>query len=215
MSLNYNQIQKDLFSAVLCDILDELGYRYQAMDAAIRPLSESDVVCGPAFTIQGVSVASPSKKPFEVEFEAIDNIVKGSVLVIDANDAVCGFWGELLTATSHHHGAVGCVLDGLTRDRKKILETGFPVFAKGYNPLDCLGRGEMIDYQRKIKCCGVEVNPGDMIFGDVDGVVVVPAAVAEECVARAYKKIEDEKMVKKEFLSGRSASEVWNQYHIL
>lgn len=213
--LNYKKIGEDLFSAVLCDILDELGYRDQAMDKSIRPISEDFKVCGPAFTIQGAGVAAPSEEPFKVEFAAIDSIHEGEVLVIDAGNAVCGFWGELLSATSRHHGAVGCVMDGLTRDTKRIISMNFPVFATGYNPLDCLGRGEMIAYQRTVCVGGVNVHPGDMIFGDVDGIVVVPAAVAEECVERAYKKVEDEKMVKGEFLSGRTASEVWNQYHIL
>ncbi|MDG0812669.1 RraA family protein [Cohnella rhizosphaerae] len=125
----------------------------------------------------------------------------------------CG--GELLSTASKMRGARGAIVDGLIRDTKKILELGFPVFATGTKPVDSQGRGLVIEYDIPVKCGGVLVHPGDVIFGDRDGIVVIPAALAEEAFRRALDKATRENHTRDELLQGRTLRQVYDKYGVL
>ena len=214
--INFEKMRKECYSALFADILDEMGYRNQAMDYRIMPLNPDDVVCGRARTCLATDVYTIPENPYEKEFKTVDGLKKDDVLVATTNGSICsGFWGELLSTAAKGHGAAGCVLDGLSRDTRAIRRLGFPLFLKGTNPLDSKGRTDVIEYNTTIVCGGVTVNPGDIIFGDYDGVVVIPQEIAEECVERALEKGNAENTVRNELLAGASAEEVWNKYHIL
>lgn len=216
MALDFQLMREKLYSGVVADILDQLGYRDQAMDPGIHPLNIDDVVVGRAFTVLAVDVYEEPEKPYEMEFKSVDAIQKDDVLVATTSGSVCsGFWGELLTTATMGHGGAGCVLDGLSRDTRFIRNMGFPLFFRGTNPLDSKGRTDVIRNQCTIKCGGVTVNPGDIIFGDYDGIVVIPQEVAEKCIELAFEKVSAEDVVRDELLAGASAEEVYNKYHIL
>ncbi len=212
----FAQQRERLSSAVLADVLDGLGFRHSALPEAIRPLKPEWKLFGRAATLSAVSVATEPVQPYAVELECIDSLRPGEVLVATTNgDRSSALWGELLSTSSRAHGAVGAVIDGLTRDVAKILAMDFPVFAAGFSPLDSKGRLDGISHGQPIRIGACVIRPGDWIFGDVDGVVVVPAELAAEALPRALAKASAENTVRAELAKGRSAREVFAQYGIL
>jgi regulator of RNase E activity RraA len=205
-----------LSSAVLADVLDALGHRTSALPPAVRPLRPEWKLFGRALTLSTLPVAVEPEKPYAVELECIDALRPGDVLVATTNgDLSSALWGELLSTASRAHGAVGAVIDGLTRDAEKILALDFPVFAAGFSPLDSKGRLDGVSYNQPIRIGACVVRPGDWVFGDVDGVVVVPAALAEAAFAKALEKVTGENHVRAELAKGRSVREVFAEYGIL
>lgn len=205
-----------LSSAVLADVLDALGYRTSALPPTVRPLRPDWKIFGRAVTLATVPVAVEPEKPYAVELECIDALRPGDVLVATTNgDRGSALWGELLSTASRAHGAVGAVIDGLTRDVDKILALGFPVFAAGFSPLDSKGRLDGFCYNQPIRVGDCVVKPGDWVFGDVDGVVVVPVELAEAAFAKALEKVTGENRVREELAKGRSVREVFEEYGIL
>src|SRR5262245_26866524 len=205
-----------LSSAVLADVLDALGRRGQALAPEVRPLAPHWKLFGRAVTLAAAAVAAEPERPYAVELECVDALRPGDVLVATTHgDRSSALWGELLSTAARAHGAVGSVIDGLTRDAARIVAMDFPVFASGFSPLDSKGRLDALHFNRPLRLGGCAVHPGDWVFGDVDGVVVVPAAVAEEAFRRALEKVTGENRVRAELARGRSAREVFAEYGIL
>ncbi|WP_158594275.1 RraA family protein [Cohnella faecalis] len=151
--------------------------------------------------------------PYAKEIEAVDSVKPGEVVIGCTNESKQnGLWGELLSTASKVRGARGAIVDGLIRDTKKILELGFPVFATGTKPVDSQGRGLVIDYDIPVKCGGVLVRPGDIIFGDRDGIVVIPSELAEEVFSLALNKATRENHTRDELLEGRTLRQVYDKY---
>jgi regulator of RNase E activity RraA len=209
--------QKDLlYSAVLADVLDALGHRTSALPATIRPLRPGWRLFGRAATLSAVPVAGEPERPYAVELACLDALRPGDVLVATTNgDHGSALWGELLSTAAQAHGAVGAVIDGLTRDAARILAMDFPVFAAGFSPLDSKGRIDGVSHGQPIRVGACVVRPGDWVFGDLDGVVVVPAPLAEEAFPRALAKASGEDRVREELRKGRSVREVFAEYGIL
>jgi regulator of RNase E activity RraA len=179
--------------AALGDALDRLGHRDQAMGSSIRPVAGEGPIFGPAFTIQAVAHPALSERPYEKELAAVDAIPDGGVVVFSAGGMTeTGIWGELLSTRAIARGGVGAIVDGGVRDLAGMRRLGFTVFASAVHPADSYGRAEVISFGEPIVCGGVAVNPGDLIAADVDGVLVIPAAVAERCVRDAIEKLEKE-----------------------
>jgi regulator of RNase E activity RraA len=124
-------------------------------------------------------------------------------------------WGELLTTAARVRGAAGCVTDGLVRDVRAIRRQGFPVFHGGIGPLDSKGRGEVAAIDVPIECAGVVVNPGDLVAGDADGVVVVPQHAVPATLRQALGKVEGEDRTRAELEAGASLAEVYQKYGVL
>jgi regulator of RNase E activity RraA len=205
-----------LTSALLADVLDALGHRHSCLPPAIRPLKPEWKLYGRAATLSAVPVASDPARPYAVELECVDRLKPGEVLVATTNgDRGSALWGELLSTAARAHGALGVVVDGLTRDAARILRMDFPVFAAGFSPLDSRGRLDGISHGLPIRIGECVVRPGDWVFGDIDGVVVVPSEMAEEALARALEKAKGENRVREELARGRSAREVFEEYGIL
>src|SRR5947209_2533232 len=157
-----------LSSAVLADVLDTLGHRASALPSYLRPLKPEWKVFGRAATLTAVPVAAEPAQPYAVELECIDALKQGDVLVATTcGDRGSALWGELLSTASRAHGAVGVVLDGLTRDAARILAMDFPVFAAGFSPLDSRGRVDGIAHGQPIRIGECVVHPGDWVFGDI------------------------------------------------
>ncbi|HYT87461.1 MAG TPA: RraA family protein [Gemmataceae bacterium] len=205
-----------LTSAVLADVLDGLGHRNTALPSSLRPLRPEWTICGRARTLSAVTVAAEPRHPYAVEMECVDALTPGDVLVATTNgDRGSALWGELLSTAARAHGAVGAIVDGLTRDVARILAMDFPVFAAGFSPLDSKGRLDGIHYDQPIRVGDCVVRAGDWVFADVDGIVLVPAELAAEAGTRALAKATGENRVRAELAKGRSVREVFAEYGIL
>jgi len=212
----FNEICRKLYSGVICDTLDELGYRNQAMRENINPLQQDWVMAGRAKTILAVDIYHIPDNPYEKEIEAIDSIKPGEIVVGCTNESrQNGLWGELLSTASKMRGSRGAVVDGLIRDAKKIIELDFPVFATGTKPVDSRGRGLVIDYDCPVQCGGIAVRPNDVIFGDRDGIVVIPREVFEQVVELAMDKVSRENSTRDELLQGKLLRDVYAKYGVL
>jgi regulator of RNase E activity RraA len=212
----YAPYRDQLYSAVLADVLDALGRRNSCLPANVRPLKADWRVFGRAVTLCAAPVAAEPAKPYAIEMECIDTLRPGDVLIgTTCGDTSSALWGELLSTASRAHGAVGVVLDGLTRDAGKILAMDFPVFATGFSPLDSKGRLDGIYYNQPIRIGECVVQPGDLVFGDIDGVAVVPKDLAAEALRRAVEKVQGENRVRDELARGRSIREVFAEFGIL
>ena len=212
----FAMMRTELYSAVLCDALDQLGFREQAMRADIRPIYPDAVVVGHALTMQSVDVYKPGENVYEHEIAAVDSLKPGDVLVASTQRSTrtC-LWGELLSTASVARGANGAIIDGYTRDVRLIQRMQFPVFSSGMYPVDSAGRSMVIDYDITINCGGVLVHPGDIIFGDIDGVVVIPQNAAREVIERAVEKVEGENITREALKNGATLREVYDTYGVL
>lgn len=209
-----------LNAAVLSDTLDSLGLMQQAMQPFMRPLDDTLQLVGRARTGLYMPVyaqPAPGENPYEVEIALVDDLKPGEVAVLACNgptDRIAP-WGELLSTASRARGAAGCVTDGLVRDVKFIREMRFPVFCGGIGPLDTKGRARMVERDVPVQCAGVRVSPGDLVFGDVDGVVVVPREVEAEVVRRALEKVMGENQSREALQRGEKLADVFGRLGIL
>ena len=210
---------RDLSAAVLSDVMDVLGLMNQAMRPFVRPLDENLVLAGRART--GLYMLAyevrEGENPYEVEIALVDDLKPGDVPVLACNGPTQRIapWGELLSTAAQARGAAGCITDGLVRDVRQIREMRFPVFHGGIGPLDTKGRATMVRRDVPVECAGVKVNNGDIVFGDVDGVVVIPQERAAEVLAKAKEKVAGEDRTRDELRQGRLLREVFEKYRIL
>lgn len=212
----FNHIEANLYTAVVADSLDELGYNNQAMNEYVRPLFPGCRFAGWARTISCADLYHVPAEPYATEIEAVDSILIGEVVVVStAGSKRNAPWGELLSTASRARGARGAVIDGLVRDVKKIEELGFPVFASGIKPVDSRGRGIVIDCNVRVDCGGVLVSPGDLVFADYDGVMIIPAEVLPDVIRLATEKVTRENHTRDELLKGAYLRDVYEKYGVL
>ena len=205
-----------LYPAVVADCLDRLGARSQVLDPRIRPLSADSKVAGYAATVHCVQVdAVPESRDdwYRGELQAVDALQPGDVMVVST--CLGSYWGELLATASRYRGARGLVADAHTRDTLALIELGFPTFAAGIHCADSLGRIDVDAVGIPVSCGGVEVAPGDLVLGDNDGVVVVPAALAEETVGLAEDKVAGENLVREKLAEGMPVLEAFRTYGVI
>lgn len=219
MAITAEQL-RSLNAAVLSDTLDSLGLMHQAMKPFMRPLDDSLVLAGRARTGLYMPVYAPpaqGENPYEVEIALVDDLRPGEVAVLacDGPTERIAPWGELLSTASRARGAAGCVTDGLVRDVKQIRALGFPVFCGGIGPLDTKGRARMVERDVPVQCGGVLVRPGDLLFGDVDGVVVVPREREEEVLRLALEKVTGENHTRAALERGEKLADVFARLGIL
>ena len=209
-------IEDKLYTAVLADSLDELGYRHQAMNESLRPLTSRHTFAGVARTIACMDQSYIPPAPYAKEIEALDSVLPGEVVVVSTGESQRNApWGELLSTAAMARGARGAVIDGLVRDVKKIEALGFAVFAAGIKPVDSRGRGIVVDYNVPVECGRVTVSPGDLIVADYDGVVVVPFHVISEAVRLATDQVSRENATRADLLRGEYLCNVYAKYGVL
>jgi regulator of RNase E activity RraA len=215
-SLLFDELALELFSAVVSDVLDTLGYRDQAMTSDIRPVWHGAVVVGRAHTLLSSDIYHIPDDPYAMEIEAIDTVPVNGVVVAGTNKSTrtC-LWGELLSTAAKARGGRGVVLDGHTRDVNRIASMRFPVFATGMRPVDSRGRGTIVSIGEPVVCGGVLVYPGDLVFADIDGVVVVPREVEDEAIRLAREKVRGENEMREWLLAGRTLREAFNHFGML
>jgi 4-hydroxy-4-methyl-2-oxoglutarate aldolase len=212
----FRQVEEQLYTAVISDALDELGYREQALREFLRPISGNERFAGWARTISCVDVYHVPEDPYAMEIEAVDSILPGEVVVVSTAGSLQNApWGELLSTAAQARGARGAVIDGLVRDVRKIQSIGFPVFARGIKPVDSKGRGDIIHYNMPIECAGARVSPGDLIVADYDGVIAIPAEVLPNVIELASEKVAKENGSREELKKGAYLKDVYARYGVL
>lgn len=215
-----NFIKEHLYVAAVCDILDSLGYREQAMHQRLRPLLPDIRNCGfvgRARTIRWMEVDYVvDEAPYGLEIEAVDDLRPGDVAVHSTDHAGTNApWGELLSTVAKRNGAVGCVCDSQIRDCVRIIEMGFPVYYAGIRPLDSMGRGRVEACDVPVRCGDVLVRPGELVFADYDGIVVIPNAVEREVLELARDKVGKESLTRAGLLAGKTLREMYDTYGVL
>lgn len=212
----FDVLRDELYTAVVSDVLDRLGYREQAMHATLRPVYATATVIGRAHTVLSTDVYATPDDPYRAEIAAIDSLQPDDVLVAATNQSTrtC-FWGELLSTTARARGARGAVIDGHVRDIRRIEAMDFPVFAAGMRPVDSAGRGLVIAHGVPVVCGGVLVHPGDIVFGDADGLVVIPRQIEAATIARAREKVAGEDRARQDLARGDTLREVYDRYGVL
>ena len=155
------------------------------------------------------------KDPYGLMFTALDDLKQGEVYLAAGGTASYAMWGELMSTAARARGATGTVLNGSVRDTKGILAMNYPVFCSGRYAQDQKGRGRIIDYRVEVEVGNVRIQPGDMVIGDIDGVVVVPHHIEAEVFGEALEKARTEETIKTELEQGMLTSEAFKKYGIL
>jgi 4-hydroxy-4-methyl-2-oxoglutarate aldolase len=212
----FNTMQDKLNAAVISDVLDGLGARGQAMRAGICSVYPGAIVVGRAYPVISADIFELSDDPYRGEIEAVDSLKPNDVMVVCTNQSTrtC-IWGELLSTAARARGARGAVIDGYTRDVAQITAMKFPVFATGRRVVDSAGRSMVIDHGCPVSCGDVLVNPGDIVFGDIDGVVVIPKELEQKVISLALEKVGKEGLVRNELLKGAMLRDAYAKHKVL
>ena len=213
-------VKEHLYVAAVCDILDSLGYRNQAMHQRLRPLLPDIRDCGfvgRARTVRWMEVDYiVDDDPYGMEIEVVDALRPGDVIVHSTDHSGTNApWGELLSTVAQRNGSVGCVCDSQIRDCVRIIEMGYPVYYTGIRALDSMGRGRVMAYDVPIRCGEVLVQPGELVFADYDGIVVIPREVEQAVLGLARDKASKESLTRNALLEGKSLREVYDMYGVL
>ncbi len=203
------------YTAVVADALDRLGLRNQTLDPALRPLRADMVLAARALPVVVDTSSRVPDDPYEGEMSALEALEPGfaPVIVVDA-DTRAAAWGELFSCAAMGRGSPGAIVDGYIRDARQIADLAFPVFCRGFSPLDTLARAEVREFGTEATCGGVTVRYGDYIIADEDGIVVVPDAAIEDVLAAVREKTRLETNAKSDLLSGAGVRDIWEQYGV-
>jgi 4-hydroxy-4-methyl-2-oxoglutarate aldolase len=213
-----------LFPAVVGDILDKMGLLRQFLSPGIRPLRSDMVVAGramPVLEANCFAASEPdgqlplSRQPFGLLFQALDQLKPHEVYVATGCAPQFALWGGLMTTRAMHLKAAGAVLDGYSRDTPEVLQMGLPVFSYGGYAQDQGPRGKVVDYRVAVEINGVRIAPGDIVFGDLDGVLVIPRHAEEEAIRMALEKASTENRVRLAIRNGMSTVEAFKTFGVM
>jgi 4-hydroxy-4-methyl-2-oxoglutarate aldolase len=216
-------MKQELFTAVIGDVLDQMGLMRQFLPAGIAPLNPSHVLAGRAMPVLEADVFGTAEgatgplttKPFGLMLEALDDLHTGEVYIASGGSMTYALWGELMATRAQHLGAAGAVLNGYIRDSRGIKELGFPAFGRGVYAQDQGPRGKVIDFRCGLQIEGVVIRPGDLIFGDLEGVLVIPPEAEDEAVRRALEKTRTEGEVGRAIRAGMSAVKALETFGVM
>ena len=219
----FDRARRELYSAVIGDVLDHFGRRHQFLPPEIRPLRDDMIVVGRAMPVLEIAAGSeaasregsPLPQPFGLMLRALDDLKPGEVYVCASGaSGAYASWGELMTVCARNRGAPGVVIDGWSRDTRGVLALDFPCFSRGPYAQDARTRGTVADFRCPGRIGAADVRPGDVIFGDLDGVVVVPREMEADVFTAAWEKATGEKRVFEAIKAGMGAEEAWDRYGI-
>jgi regulator of RNase E activity RraA len=214
----FTWIAEHLYVPALCDVLDDLGHRHQAMHQRLRPLDgDNCVVVGRAKTFRWMETDYVVEDdPYGLEIDAMDSIRPGDVIVHSTDPGFTNApWGELMSTVAKRNGAAGCICDSLIRDCRQIMKIGFPIFHAGIRPLDSKGRGRVMAYDVPVRCGDVLVQPGELVVAGFDGVVVIPRSVEHRTLQLAADKVGKENATRGALLEGRTLRDVFDEFGVL
>jgi regulator of RNase E activity RraA len=216
--------KRELFTCVVGDVMDKLELQHQFLPPQIQPLNSEMVVLGRAMPVLSVDVFAEKlsgsantlmEKSFGLMLEALDDLKNNEVYVNTGSSPRNALWGEMMSTRATRLGSRGAVLNGYVRDTKAILQMGFPTFGFGSYGQDSAPRYKVVDFRIPVEIGAVRVRPGDILFGDIDGVLLVPAEAEKEVFAKALEKARGEKLVRKAIEEGSSAVEAFQKYGIM
>lgn len=222
--IGWAELRQSLYAAVVCDALDSVGYRRQSPQVAWQRTITAQsadaptgaVLVGRCHTTLWADMAHEDPDPYALELAAVDACRPNDVLIAAAGGSLrSGLWGELLTTAAMQQGCTGAVIDGGVRDVSKIRSMGFPIYARGCCLYDSLHRQRVIDRDVPVEIEGVVFSPGDLVFADEDGVVVVPQTVEQEVIARAWAKVHTENAVRDAIRNGSTAVAAYERFGVL
>jgi 4-hydroxy-4-methyl-2-oxoglutarate aldolase len=214
----FDMMADTLYVAVISDILDGMGFRNQVLQPGVVPAQPDpgQVLVGRAATVLVAPQYEVVEQPYTNQIAAIDALQPGDVVVSGVGGMTnVAVWGELFSNAAKARGARGFLTDGCHRDTRMVLDLGFPIFSRGPRPVDISGRGTVISSGRPVEVAGVLVRPGDVVFAEVDGVVIIPQDVAEETVSRAFDKVAKEDGARADLRAGHLLADVWTKYRVL
>lgn len=205
MKYNLNEIKDKLYSGILCDVLDQMGYRNQYLGPEMDALLPDTVVFGKVFTCIATEVYSMPKDPLSAQCRVIDQMSEGEVMVLTTRgNYTCAILGELMATAINIKGGKGAILDGMARDLKVVREMKFPLVYRGHLPNTSKGRAEVNECQIPINIDGVTIYPGDYVYGDIDGTVFIPGKLLDEVIDRAFEIMAKEDKVRDKLCKGES-----------
>jgi regulator of RNase E activity RraA len=216
--------ERELFTCVVGDVMDKMQLQHQFLPPSIRPLRPDMILIGRAMPVLAVDVfgervvGTANKlmdKPFGLMLEALDDLQRNEIYVNTGSSPRNALWGELMSIRARKLGSRGAVLNGYTRDTKAILKLNFPTFSWGPYGQDSAPRYKVMDFRVPLEIGCVRVRPGDILFGDIDGVCVVPAETSAEAFTQALEKARGEKLVRKALESGSSAVAAFEKHGIM
>jgi regulator of RNase E activity RraA len=215
-TITLSMMRESLFSAVVCDALDSVGLTHQSPRVQLRPITVDGMLVGRCKTTLWADMAHADPEPYALELQAVDSCQKDDVLIAAAGGSMrSGIWGELLSTAASHSGCVGTIVDGAVRDVVKMKAMNFPVYSLGTCIYDSMNRQRVIDIDVPVEIDGVRFSPGDLVFADADGVVVVPRKVEKEVIQRAWKKVHDENITRDAIKGGMKAVAAYKKYGVL
>ncbi len=205
-----------LYCAVVCDALDGLGYRNQSPRVPLKPMTTDGLLVGRCKTTLWADMFHEDPNPYELELQAVDDCRPDDVLIAAAGGSEqSGIWGELLSTAASNAGCVGAIVDGAVRDIVKMREMGFAVYARSTNIYDSQNRQRVIDIDVPVEIDGVKFCTGDLVFADIDGVVVVPAEIEREAISRAWAKVFAENETRDAIRDGMKATDAYEKFGVL
>ncbi|UAB70851.1 RraA family protein [Vibrio sp. SCSIO 43132] len=220
----FTRIKEELFSAVIGDVMDKMGYTQQFFPPYLTTLRRDMVIAGRAMTVLEADVfeevssesANPiMAKPFGLMFEALDSLKPNDVYVCTGSSPDYALWGGLMSTRAIKLGAAGAILDGYIRDSNEILSLDFPIASRGCYAQDQGPRGKVINYNVPLRVGQVQIQPGDIIFGDCDGVICIPKEIEDEVISKALEKVRGESEVRKALENGMSTVEAFERFGIM
>ncbi len=214
--ITLSMMRQSLYAAVVADALDSLGFRNQSPRLQFTAYSGDLLLVGRCKTTLWTDMFHEDPRPYELELKAVDNCGADGVMICAASGSMhSALWGELLSTASRNSGCVGAIIDGAVRDVAKIREMNFPVFARGTSVYDSMNRQRVVDVDVPVEIAGVRFCPGDLVFADVDGVVVVPQEVEQAAVQRAWDKVNAENVTRNAIRDGMTAADAYEKFGVL
>ncbi|TIQ38763.1 MAG: RraA family protein [Mesorhizobium sp.] len=219
----YRLFEAELFVAVVGDVMDTLGLQHQFLPPVFKPVDEKTRLLGRAMPVLEADIFPSGEatrnrlmtKPFGLMFEALDDLKPGEIYVASGASPRYALWGELMSTRAKILGARGALVDGFARDTDGIKALGFPCFCTGYYAQDQGVRGKVMDYRCGLEIGGVRIEPGTLLFGDKEGILVIPRQAEEEVVRLALEKVRGEKLVAKAIREGMSAVDAYKTFGIM
>ncbi|MEX0348173.1 MAG: RraA family protein [Paracoccaceae bacterium] len=221
MALDFDRIRTELFTAVIGDVLDQLGYRDQFLPAGVTPLIPGTRIVGRAMTVQetpyamGEGQGPLADRPFGLMFEALDDLKENEIYITTGTSLNCALWGGLMSTRAMYLKAAGAILDGYVRDTAETRHLGFPVFSRGAYAQDQGTRGKVVDYRMPLRIGPVQINDGDLIVADDEGVLVIPQDVEVDAITAAHEKAATESEVAIAIRGGMSTVDAFKTFGVM
>jgi regulator of RNase E activity RraA len=211
----FSSMRERLFTAAVGDVLDTMGFLHQFLPPGIVALRRDMVVAGRAMPVLEADCFGCGERPFGLMFHALDDLKRNEVYIASGGSPRYALWGDLMSTRAMQLGAAGAVVNGYSRDTKGILQLGFPTFSRGSYAQDQGYRGKVVDFRVAIEIEGVAVAPGDIVFGDVDGILIIPQDAAREAISQALEKVGQESAVRTAIVNGMSTLDAFEKFGVM